>query len=53
MFLMIVSRVTTAYLARHIFLDKALAIHEVLNVRMINGLVGLAWLVEEYVIHNL
>jgi hypothetical protein len=53
MFLMIVSRISTAYLASRVFLDKALAIHEVLNVRMINGLVGHAWLVEEYLIHNL
>jgi hypothetical protein len=36
-----------------VFSDKAVAIHEILNVWMTNGLVGQAWLAGEYLIHNL
>jgi hypothetical protein len=50
---MTVSRVATAYPAKRVFSDKAVAIHEILNIQMTIGLVGQAWLVEEYLIHNL
>jgi hypothetical protein len=34
-------------------LDKAASIAAILNVWMINGLVGQAWLAGKYFIHNL
>jgi hypothetical protein len=34
-------------------LDKAVAIHEILNIWMINGLVGQVWWAEGHLIHNL
>jgi hypothetical protein len=45
--------VTTAYLAKRVFLDKAVAIREILNVQMTNGLVGQVWPAGEHLIHNL
>jgi hypothetical protein len=36
-----------------VFLDKAVAISEILNVWMTNGLVDQAWSAGEYLIHNL
>jgi hypothetical protein len=36
-----------------IFSDKAVAIREILNVQMTNGLVGQAWLAGKHLIHNL
>jgi hypothetical protein len=50
---MTVSRVTTAYPAKRVFSDKAVAICEILNIWMTNGLVGQAWPAGEHLIHNL
>jgi hypothetical protein len=52
-FLMTASRVTTEYLAKRVFSDKAVTTCEILNVRTNNGLDGEAWQAGEHLIHNL